>query len=148
MGDMLRLTYLKPDVVFSCMSALSEEVPACKRYSFPMPIVGAWLKAASCFVGSMTPMMDLLCENELEALGTCLAGQTGGDICSAREGCMEQSLMMNMMPPFIGAPMPDACLRVAETKNLQTAVTLYDEFSSSCTTPWAGWSTPIGTSAS
>lgn len=145
-GDMIRTAYLKPDMVNSCLSTLSEQVPTCRHYSWPMPVVGAWLKSGSCLVGSLGPLVDLICESELMAFKDCFGGKS--DLCSAEEECKKTSMFINLMPPFKGAPLPDSCTRVAQEKNMGESVTLYNNYRTDCTTPWEGWTKPIGASTS
>jgi len=143
MGDVVRTSYLKPDVVLPCFTQLSDAVPDCKHYTWPMPIVGKWLKSATCIAGKLETILDQVCEAELSGLDTCLSGQES-DLCSAQDACRQVSFNMNMMPPFLGIPMPDACLRVAKANGMETAVDLYNEFRTQCTEVWSGWEAAVG----
>jgi len=107
-----------------------------------VPVVGNWFKAGSCFVGELSPVMELACEGELMGLQSCLP--SGTDICTAQEACKGNSLYMNLMPPFLGIPLPDTCRRVAESKGLLDALTGYQTFVSSCTSPSLLWTTSVG----
>jgi len=144
LGDMMRTYYLKPSLVTGCLADLSTAVPECFYDMWPVGIVGSWMKSASCFIGELTPLISAICKSELSVLNECLStAEAANDICSAQDACKDGSYNMNMMPPFLGAPMPDQCLNVATEEGMQGAVDLYNQFVIQCTTPWEGWGASI-----
>lgn len=143
LGDVLRNMYRYPDKVLPCFTKLSDAVPDCTFESWPMPLIGSWLKSSTCVVGASTELVDAFCESELKSLDACLpAGEIASDACSSfkQAGCAADTFTLSLAEPLFGAPLPDACLRVAKDRSLVAQLKRYHNFRDACVTEWAGWS--------
>jgi len=165
LGDALRITYLHPDNTIKCFE-LFEDLPSCNRYyhakedgtSSPIPIIGTWLKAASCIVGNVGPDgLGFFCEKELTELNRCLPEKEEVDSapCSGVLEKCRQSTVLGWQKPLLGAPLPDACthletyngdtdfdINAYENFDINGVIERYDSFlsrSDGCVEVWDGW---------
>jgi hypothetical protein len=140
LGNLVRGLYLRPDHIIPCFVTLSESLPDCTLSVWPMPVVGPWLKDFSCLIGAAAPFLDQMCQAELDILDSCLP-QAGSSECDAAAvDCAEQESSMFTLPdPLIGAPMSDACRRVAGAHDMSSVVERYEKTTSTCVEAWTGW---------
>jgi hypothetical protein len=83
--------------------------------------------------------LEEMCQAELDVLDTCL-GQDGDDCNAANVECAEQGSSMFTLPkPLIGAPVSDACRRVADTQGMLGVVDRYEKTTHACIQAWPGW---------
>ena len=128
--------YLYPDIACPCFEKLHDGIPECTADVWPIPINGAQVKVQSCLVGQYCQAIDGICEENLQTLHECLPpkGTNPADmVCSdIFEKC---STVYDNVPPMLSAaPLPDACLRIAEGSKFygEHVVERYDTFRHKC----------------
>ena len=143
MGDMLRTVFTEPDKVVPCFKAMADAVPSCTYETWPIPLVGTWLQGGACFVGSIIPMLETLCEIELTALDTCIDLGDPNVCANAYNSCTSgDPLSYNMLLPskVLGVPLMDTCIRISESNAaLKSGVEKYNGFVQQCVSVWSGW---------
>lgn len=147
LGDMIRTIYMHPDKALPCFAALSVKVPSCTYETWPIPMVGAWLKTSTCVMGGLKKLLDDGCALELQILSSCIPTSEGKSCAQIEADCADSSLVMNFPKPLLGAPLPDACQRVAGERGMSDALDRYDHFKKQCIdNVWNGWENPVSPS--
>ena len=142
LGNVLRQLTLYPDQVRPCFAILSTNLPNCRYDTWPIPIIGDWVKKVSCVLGSTQMLHQDICEVELRNFLKCIPETVNDDhnTCSASvDSCARESIYLSLPQPWRGAPLADTCQRVAEERKLSSAVLRYKEFQNQCTSEWKGW---------
>ena len=108
--------YLYPDTACPCFEKLGNSIPECSVDVWPIPINGALVKVESCMVAQYCKTVDGLCEKNLEILSECLPPlETNPKAMSCPKIFEECSALYSKVPPILtAAPLPDACIRIAE----------------------------------
>lgn len=151
-GDMVRTMYLHPDKTLPCFTRLAMDIPSCiYNIEGPMPLVGPWLKSASCVLGESSKLLEDICEAELQGFDSCLhsfgEGKTNCD--QTIKHCAMETATMKFPKPLLGAPLPDSCSRVAKERGLEDTLAQYHNFKSICLPDeWGGWLAPYASDSS
>lgn len=136
LGRALFGLYLYPDVTCPCFERLGHQIPECTADVWPIPINGVLVKTQSCLVGEYCQAIDGLCNHNLEILNNCLQLDEikGRDIPCGKifDACSD--IYDNVPPLLNAAPLPDACVRIAEGSQFygQHIVERYDAFRHEC----------------
>jgi hypothetical protein len=146
-GEALRRMYLEPDKACPCFQALSDSVPTCKLAVWPVPLIGSWIKNATCLMASVgCGSIESFCLGELQALDTCLPKDDQTKSCEPLLLCSEasNSVSLSMPPSMLGIPLPDACIRIYEDQKNATfagtnVVARYQIFQKYCRAKGSIW---------
>ena len=142
-GDAVRTMFLRPDSVLPCFAELHKALPACTYETWPVPIVGQWLKTSSCIISESKFLAELLWTGELTQLETCFSHEYTCNMVN--HAYCSDSILMSLPRPLLGAPVPDTLQRVAEGNNKASVVATYQSLMDKCVTnTWEGWSTAPG----
>jgi len=130
-GDGFRDIVLHSDDVLSCFKALSESIPSCSIDSWPIPLVGDWLKPAACIMGEASNLVDDAFKSEMEIWADCLPEDGGCENNCAVEGSF-------FVHEKYGLPAPDAIKRIAGSEEdiYKDALERYEAYVSECTEAW------------
>jgi len=128
--------YLYPDRACPCFEHLGDGIPECTADVWPIPINGALVKVQSCLVGQYCQKIDGLCEDNLRQLDQCLPpkGTLPRDMVCEDIFDKCSGIYSNVPPMLTAAPLPDACVRVAEGSKFFAShiVERYDYFRHKC----------------
>lgn len=133
-GDASRQVALYPDRVLPCFTVLSERVPACSIDSWPMPLIGDWLKPAACLMGKLSSITDDVLKIEMGIWDSCFPADGGCENECAKSGSL-------FVHSGYGLPVSDAMERIANSENgkYKEAFGRYETYLSECTEIWSGW---------
>eukprot|EP00548_Thalassiothrix_antarctica_P015287 CAMPEP_0194166848 /NCGR_PEP_ID=MMETSP0154-20130528/2348_1 /TAXON_ID=1049557 /ORGANISM="Thalassiothrix antarctica, Strain L6-D1" /LENGTH=404 /DNA_ID=CAMNT_0038877637 /DNA_START=39 /DNA_END=1253 /DNA_ORIENTATION=+ len=145
MGDFGRLLWKHPGVMCDCLGSFSKAAPACTIEEYPIPLVGNWMRKASCIINSaVCPMLEQICSSELKILDQCLPPVSNSNYdCEAAENkCLQDPSFLDFPQEMTGAPLPDTCQTVAGYAEFKSKklVERYDQHINECVTKWEGWS--------
>ena len=136
--------FLRPESTLPCFATLFEALPSCTYETWPVPIVGQWLKTSSCIISESQPLLDAFWTEELAEMKLCLnhLGEISSHSCrSLNEAYCGGSLLMMLPKPLRGAPVPDTLQRVAESSGKASVVEKYQRYKDICVKKtWEGWS--------
>lgn len=147
-GNFLSSLFLYPDKMTQCFDGL-HSLPDCTLQVWPIPLVGSWLRGASCVLFDLIRawLIETYAAQEVIILQDCIptTGSTTDYCKAALEKCRDAgSVLFSMPQPLTGPPLSDACVRLAETTDMQNtnAVPLaerYDRMRLDCVNVWPAW---------
>lgn len=141
-GETLHKFVFEPDDMCKCVKSLQQAVPLCTKDEWPIPLVGNWMNISACLIQSGCLQLEKACEVELEFLDSHLqTGLDGKMDCSSIEGFQSTSFALNLPPEYSGAPLPDTCVRIANTSPFapKKITERYEAYRTQCTSMWDGW---------
>ena len=145
-GDTLHKLVFEPESFCECASQSldKDDLPQCTIDTWPIPLVGDWISIASCLIQSGCRQLDTLCEAEMEVLHEQLPidinnGDEAID-CNSVD-LSAASIMLNLPQQYTGAPLPDTCVRIAQSETYadKAIVERYEAYRAQCTEQWDGW---------
>ena len=138
-GYGLRHFALFPDKTLACLKAFAPKVPPCTLQTYPVPIVGGWLKPAACMMGEMATLLDDVLRVEMGIWDQCLPADPKAVDCDVE--CLYQGSIL-MRGGNMALPVSDTMTRLAAADtngNLQSALDRYQLYLDECTHEWSGW---------
>lgn len=133
-GDGFRQVLLFPDQVSGCFELISDKIPDCSIGEWPIPLIGAWLKPATCLLGKSPMLYDELLTAQLKALDECLPNDIGQKQ-QCRTTC-DDSVLVRLGDYSI--PVSDAMNRLAKSNEFSSALARYEAYLSECMATWDG----------
>jgi len=134
-GNTIQKVWNHSDIVLPCFTAMSgiNKIPSCTIDLHPIPIVGSFLRAITCFSGALTKTLEDVLNIELKVLDLCLPLNGG-----CKHGCVYEG---SILVPNLNFPVSNSMRYIAARKQgrFQSAIDRYEEYLLECTQQWDGW---------
>ena len=134
-GNTIQKVWNHSDIVLPCFTAMSgiNKIPSCTIDLHPIPIVGSFLRAITCFSGALTKTLEDVLNIELKVLDRCLPLNGGCEHDCVYEG--------SILVPNLNFPVSNSMRYIAARKQdrFQSAIDRYQKYLLECTQQWDGW---------